>query len=266
MQRKKIRRYLKKRMDDIEKYVSVILLSNDPEAIHQLRIGYKKLRAFLRLAQLEGSAKKDFVIPEKLKAIYLIAGHVRDLQIYYQHILPFFDKGDCYPHRVLYQIAEAKCKLRGALKGITFKKSFRKLKRSAPYNISMKTWDKFIQFKTDTMKKSIMTGTFDDHLHAFKKYLKDVYYSLNVFYGSARQHAYSSSTVNAPVLIRLGDVLNTYLDWVVCLNILQKAFSERLLATDKKKLLRIRKNWIHQMIIARNVVMNLLDIKKTFII
>jgi CHAD domain-containing protein len=116
MKNKKIKLYLKKKMDFIEKYAQIILISSEPEAIHQLRVGYKKLRAFLRLVKLSSSAEKGFVIPSTLRAIYVCAGRVRDLQIYFYKISSFYNKSDSYPRLVLHQIAEARYMLLMVLK------------------------------------------------------------------------------------------------------------------------------------------------------
>lgn len=246
MKSKTIKLYLEKRMRYIEKYALVILFCSNQEAIHQLRVGYKRLRAFLRVAELESSAKKKLGVPSKLREIYKHAGEVRDLQIYYHNIFPFYDKVDSYPHQVLYQIAVAKHMLLNALKYFHFGKALKKLKKRSPDRVSRKTLDKFIQKKSKAIDRSIGTNIKDARLHALKKYLKDVSFSLQAFHGNIRNYEVIGGAVNKRELNKLSIVLNEYLDWVVGLGQLNTALSGKLSAHDKVTLQRIRRSWINK--------------------
>jgi CHAD domain-containing protein len=246
MKRKKIKRYLKKRVRYIEKYALVISFCSDPEAIHQLRVGYKKLRAFLRVAKLEASAKKDLAIPSKLREIYKCAGRVRDLQIYYHKIFPFYNKADSYPHLVLHQIAGAKYMLLNALKYFHFGKALKKLEKRVPDRLSGKTLDEFIQKKSKAIDRSIGITIRDARLHALKKYLKDVSFSLKAFHASFRNYKPIAGAMSKGELSKLSGVLNEYLDWVIGLALLNTALAGKLSVHDKTTLHRIRRSWINK--------------------
>ena len=51
------------------------------EAIHQFRVDYKKLRAFLRMVMLKMAEPRDLMIPHPLKKMYATSGEVRDRQL-----------------------------------------------------------------------------------------------------------------------------------------------------------------------------------------
>jgi len=242
MKRKRIKSYLEKRMRSFEKYAMVILSCDDMEAIHQLRVGFKKLRAFLRLATLEPSAEKQQV-PSKLKKIYKYAGAVRDLQIYYHNVVPFYHKADNYPQQVLQQIAVAKYILVKALKSFPFRRTTKQLKRKAPDRVSKKTIDRFIQKKSKAIDRSIGTNIRDARLHVLKKYLKDVFYSLKAFQAPVQSYFPIAGKGNMSELSKLSDVLNEYLDWIVGLSFLNTALSGKLSLHDKVILQGIKKNW-----------------------
>lgn len=251
MKRKWVKWYLKKRMRYIEKYAKLIVDGGDQETIHRLRIGFKKLRAFLRLARLESSAEKKLKIPSKLKKIYTYAGRVRDLQIYYENILLFYDKADRYPHHVLKQIAVAKYVLFRALKHFHFHRVIQQLKKKAPDQVSERTLDKFIQQKSNAIDRLIGTNVKAIQLHTLKKQLKDVAYGLKVFHNNDQNYFPIAGKGNIEELNKLSDLLNAYMDCVVGLTLLKTARSGKLSAHDKDVMKEIKESWIDKKVEAR---------------
>ncbi|WEK21047.1 MAG: CHAD domain-containing protein [Candidatus Pedobacter colombiensis] len=258
MKRKRVKWYLEKRMAYIEKYAKLILAGGDKEAIHQLRIGFKKLRAFLRLAGLKSSAEKRPMIPSELKQIYRYTGKVRDLQLYYHNIFPFYHKADSYPHQVLHQIAVAKGTLLTVLKDFRFYKATKRMKKKAPDGVSKRILDKFIQKKTVAIGKLTGGNIQNGRLHVLKKYLKDVSYTLKVFHTRARKYFPIAGKVNRHELDELSNILNEYLDCVVGLTLLNEALSGDLSADDADILKKIKKEWIIKKARTRRLAMVML--------
>ena len=70
----------------LKKQTKTVAEEFDMEAIHQFRVEYKKLRAFLRIISLQHETAGEIKFPKKLKRGYNIIGSVRDLQLQQQRI------------------------------------------------------------------------------------------------------------------------------------------------------------------------------------
>jgi len=71
----------------LRKHSKHIIPGFDVETIHQFRVAYKKLRAFLRMISQEHDTAGKIKISKKLKKDYNISGSIRDLQLQQQQIL-----------------------------------------------------------------------------------------------------------------------------------------------------------------------------------
>src|SRR5665647_1643877 len=71
----------------IKKHIKQVTKDFDVEAIHQFRVEYKKLRAFLRMMSQQKGNAGEIKISKKLKKGYNISGVIRDLQLQQQRIL-----------------------------------------------------------------------------------------------------------------------------------------------------------------------------------
>jgi CHAD domain-containing protein len=86
MDKGKIKRIINKHYRAIKKYIKKIEEGFNAASIHQFRVGYKKLRAFLRMLSQKDKAKGKIKMAEKLKKVYTIAGNIRDLQLQQQRV------------------------------------------------------------------------------------------------------------------------------------------------------------------------------------
>src|SRR5688572_7459944 len=77
-----------KYLQSLEKYCRRIPGSFTIEDIHDLRVDYKRLRAFTRLCQEEAHTRR-LQIPEPLRELYKAAGVVRDHQLFIAKIILF---------------------------------------------------------------------------------------------------------------------------------------------------------------------------------
>ena len=71
----------------LKKYFKHIIPDFDAEKIHEFRVEYKKLRAFLRMLSQEDEKSGEIKISKKLKKAYHISGSIRDLQLQQLRIL-----------------------------------------------------------------------------------------------------------------------------------------------------------------------------------
>ena len=87
MDQEKIKHITNNHYRKLKKHIKKISEDFDMEAIHQFRIAYKKLRAFLRMISQDHETAGEIKVSKKLKRCYNLSGSVRDLQLQQQRIL-----------------------------------------------------------------------------------------------------------------------------------------------------------------------------------
>jgi CHAD domain-containing protein len=246
MKIKKIKKYLAKKMAYIEKYMERSATAGEEEAVHRLRVGYKKLRAFLRLAALEPTAGKKLQVPPKLKLVYKYAGRLRDIQIHYRSLLPLYDKKGHYPDKLQQQMTAAGDNLRKAIKQVVVDKAIKQLQQQAPRKVSEKTLKKFTRKKSRAIDKQIVPGISDTALHNIRKSLKDITYVLKPMHTTIGYYLPIAGQENDTALGKLSRTLSKHQDHVVGLSLLDTALTMKLSRQDKTKLEQLRKKWAAQ--------------------
>lgn len=155
----------------------------ETESIHKLRVEYKKLRAFLRMISEEKAVDEKINIPGKLKKGYHIAGSIRDLQLQCQLIL-MLTKEEIKPPKAYLKLLEKNIeKLKPEFSGIPLTQELEKIsdksKGAAIPKFSETLPHNFIDANCTAIIEIINTKDFIDiTMHAIRKYLKDIFYTL----------------------------------------------------------------------------------------
>ncbi len=166
-------------------YSREMVLDFDKETIHNLRVEYKKLRAFFRLVN-ESTAKPLLQIPKKLKAVYSLAGALRDQQLQEirvketaQHRLSRLPGNYFLPGR---QITEIKSGLRELLAANPLKKCKRKTGEAHLLGFTLDSFPEYFQHKCSAARGILLSGVLtDERIHAVRKILKDLVYNLEIY-------------------------------------------------------------------------------------
>jgi len=235
MRTKKIKRLLQKKMRYIEKYASLSIAGDDEETIHQLRVGFKKLRAFIRLAKLGATATKQLHIPFQLKKLYKQAGALRNLQVYYHRIGSFYKNAAIDPAKILTQIEQAKYPLFKTINHFHFHKTVKGMEGALPKRLNSKILRKFIRNNSKAIDKLWGTAMSDDDLHSLRKHLKDITYNVQSFHSNIQKYLPIMGKTNKEELNKLMDILGEYHDWVACLFLLDAAGSGKAIEPIKKR-------------------------------
>jgi CHAD domain-containing protein len=145
----------------------------DVELIHDLRVAYKKLRAFVRLMQEE---ERSLQMPDDIKLLYRSCGTVRDLQLVieklkeHQETIPQFIKG------LHHELFNAKELLVMHIEDVSVRKSIREIEDRLPAELTEEMLRRFIQRKLATIHILLLALEHEDELHAIRKALKDLVY------------------------------------------------------------------------------------------
>jgi len=177
----------------LEKYLSTFeqelfraVNTEDEEAIHDLRVSIKKIRALFLFIEESGFAniKSDYPYLKKLKKIFKKAGKLREVHIHknlYQHYAQ--QTGKDFPGLMEYldnMEEESREDYHGSMPGIRLRKFYHQadtLERAIK-EISRSTLNKklliFIQSRVETCYGYMLEPHYERHLHQIRKYLKHI--------------------------------------------------------------------------------------------
>ena len=243
MKSQKIRKTLKKHMRHMEQCASLWLYTDDGEAIHQLRVEYKKMRALIRLERLGTPAGRKITIPRNLKKLYKNAGEVRSLQIYYRSVVPFFENAHGYRADILQQIDVAKSKLIIKIRHFHFHKTLKSIEKHTPKRITDAMLKKFVEGKSQMMEDILLEKGSDEQIHLARKCLKDIIYAGQPFDEPIRRWLPMAGRKSEDELDKLVADLNNHQEYVVNLSLLNKSLLETGATEDRDVLRKIKLKW-----------------------
>ena len=81
MNKQVIQHIIKGHYKKIKKQLNNIPAAFNPKDIHQFRVTYKKLRAFLRMISMQNKTDDKLNISKSIKSCYHLSGLLRDFQI-----------------------------------------------------------------------------------------------------------------------------------------------------------------------------------------
>lgn len=184
MKRAYLAEVIKKHGRRIKKYGELLPGSFDTEMIHELRIEYKKLRAFLRLLKMDPRTGQLIMSPD-FKALYAAAGQVRDLQLFLPPVIVRAEKDNTplpvyigYLQRRLFQEKEA---LVEAVEKLKAGKALDHITDALPSSLNDAAIRKFIHRKVAAIQVILLALEKDKELHTIRKQLKDIIYNIRIF-------------------------------------------------------------------------------------
>ncbi|NML19392.1 CHAD domain-containing protein [Pseudoflavitalea sp. G-6-1-2] len=143
------------------------------DMIHDLRVAYKKLRAFIRLLQV---ADRKLQLPDDLKLIYRSCGTVRDLQLVLEKLEPQEDSFPKFIKSLHHDLFLAKELLVLNIEDVSVSSSIKELREKLPSKIDEDTVRQFVQQKIASIKILLLALEHEEELHGIRKALKDLIY------------------------------------------------------------------------------------------
>lgn len=236
---------LHKKLRGISKNAEKAISSFDAEAIHDLRVSYKKLRAFTRLLD----TKEKMKLPGTLKAIYNTAGALRNQQIYLRDVEAFCRQSGnsltSYARTIAEEIEKNKHAFKTAVENISFDSIEERLEKKLPENLTDEIVIEFIENKQRDISTLFIFRHTQTSLHTIRKHLKDILYVLGVFKDDGSFKA--PAVLKKQGLKKLAEALGIYMDVCTNLAILESTLSGQLAKSDKQTLLRLQKTWVKEM-------------------
>ena len=235
----------------LKKRIKTVTENFDVEAIHQFRVAYKKLRAFLRMISQQQETAGEIKISKKLKKGYDISGSVRDLQLQQQRILEATKQELKKPQAYISLLQKEIKKLKPELSEIFLEKpvtaSKKKTDASIPDEFKLNSFRNFVQKKWEAIYAIIASRHFsDDNIHAIRKSLKDLFYNLKIYEGV--EHELLSLSIwkgkDGQYFIKLLDELGSFQDKYTAIALLKSYWLNSLNKYNRELLEQIKKGWV----------------------
>lgn len=247
MKRQAMEDVVDKYMRDIEKCSNRLPGSFDTEDNHDLRVAYKKIRAFLRLLQLESNAG-DLRIPAGLKALYHSAGNVRDIQLFLEEInrspvaadLPSFV--NCYNQKLFTYKEEAV----EAIEAAHLKKITHSIKKKLPHQLQDDTVRKFSRRKVAAIHILLLAVDNETDLHSIRKQLKDIIYTIRIYEHDWGVPFPAVAWKSEKELNDMASTLGDFNDRCLAVSLLQSECSDTCNIEERRSLFHLQKNWTQQ--------------------
>lgn len=172
---------MERRLRRVRNACKKMLHAFDAEAIHQFRVGIKKLRALFRLLNA-GRKDKSFSIGKNLRSVYERSGIVRCLQLQQQTVVQLCrDLELQVPHAYLAALAVqesvARVKLKEQAKLVSFRTVLQKSRKQLEKKPDPATIENFVAVNKHALLKTLLASRrTDEDLHNLRKLLKDLIY------------------------------------------------------------------------------------------
>lgn len=238
---------IKSHQRKLKKQLGHIATAYDPEQLHDFRVTFKKTRAFIRMLAGEVDDHKKIKISKRIKSFYSLAGRLRDLHLLQQHITEI--TGTKLPLEYLEllkkEIANTKQLLLKEIAANSIAKTWKKIKH-VPDKLSTKDFYKYAKEKWEDANKIVVAGNFaEQHLHAVRKNLKDLFYNLNAVKSTTKKklskHLPAGTDENKLNLLLTG--LGNFQDKCTAVNLLNSSVIKSLDNPDKEALTQVKRKW-----------------------
>lgn len=247
MKREALEEVVDRHISKIEKCSNHLPGSFDQEDIHDLRVNYKKVRAFLRLLQLEKGAG-DLAIPAKLKSLYHHGGHVRDWQLFLDelHRVEVAAKIPACMRRLNQQLFTYKEQAVHAVETTHFKKLLHGIIKELPRQLHDSTFNKFMQQKIAAIHILLLAADNEKDLHSIRKQIKDIAYIMRIYESDWGIPFPGVEWKSEKELSDMASELGDFNDRCLAISLLQSGYSDDCDNDEKKQLQELQSTWVQQ--------------------
>lgn len=217
--------------------------------IHQWRVEYKKLRAFLRMITAAVSDHVPHITPD-LKKIYAAAGVVREFQVF-ESDFPTrsntnWNELPIYHSLLLNHLFAAKEEFVKRTDIFSFEREKARWLIMPPDYLTTDIVQKFVQQRITAIRLILLAPDDDAAFHSIRKHLKDIIYGMRVFTEVWGIPFPVTAWKTDKKLIDATDALGLYNDQCTALSFFEDKYIGELPAEEKNRLLLIKEEWLRQ--------------------
>ncbi len=248
----------------LKKRSAKIAESFDPEAIHQFRVEYKKLRAFLRALMWNERTAVEIKAGRNLKKAFIISGSIRDLQLQQERVKAVTEAEPQRPQSYLNllekEVEKLKPELFEILSGHPVAESKKKTDPGLPDLFQLTSFQYFVAKQWASIRATLASGYFsDERIHGIRKILKDLFYNLEKYGGP--EHTLLSVSVavmrgkDISYYTQLLEELGNFQDQCNAIALVKSYWLTRLNSHDRELMERVKKNWIKDKITMKQLLL-----------
>jgi len=247
MKREALEQVVDKHINNIEKHSNKLPGSFDQEDIHDLRVNYKKVRAFLRLLQFEKDAG-NLHIPDKLKSLYHHGGTVRDWQLF---LVEISDAGlaeklpDCM-HRWRKQLFTYKEQTVHAIEIMHFKRMLQGIIKELPRQLQDDTVKRFMHQRIAAIHILLLAADNEKDLHSIRKQIKDIIYCISIYEKDWGIPFPFQGFMGKKELSDMASTLGDFNDQCLAISLLQPSYINKCNIEEQHILRNLQMKWLHQ--------------------
>jgi len=232
--------------------VSGILSSFKEEDIHEFRVEFKKIRAFLRLVQSGLKQGKKIRISGRLKKFYKNIGCIRVIQLQRKKIIKASNNMEGIRPEEYFSMLELEKTIyqKAAKKIMKHKKKLNKEMHSIitalPAEVKRKSISNFTEMKLSAVQKITQQGSIpEESLHEIRKTMKDLMYNQRFIqkYSHGEEFLLAKNQDITNITMLLGD----FHDTCVAINQLESDCTKLISTSSEKYLLsKLKDKWQHE--------------------
>ena len=263
MKRKKLRSIFRKNIIAIQRHSHRAFLVDSEEDIHQLRLAFKKTRAFARLLSFADSVDRRKSLTG-LKEIYRAAGKLRDLQILQQSVSAHSEilniRDSLYLKSLASRIVGAKATVYSLIQGFSFDSVVATLLKKIPPKVRMKVVREYIENRLAAISVNLLKRLNDVQIHQVRRLLKDIDYCMASL--PANKNGLTRLRKGRRKIKKLASLLGAYHDACVSETHLRSAASDTQEAGEATILRKLKKKNTFQKHLLKETVIQQLYIFK----
>ncbi|MDQ6889024.1 MAG: CHAD domain-containing protein [Bacteroidota bacterium] len=222
------------------------------ETLHQFRVEYKKLRAFLRMLS-KNEAGLKIKVSKKLKKVYTISGSIRDLQLQQERIAEAsktpIKKPRAYLTLLKKEIEKLQAELSEMIREKPVNESKKKTDSHLPDEFTLTSFKNFIQEKRSGIEAIVLSGYFsDDRIHSIRKKLKDLVYNMKEYKDAAADMVSAGiwAQKDETYFKQLLEELGSFQDKCTAIDLLKSHGLSGLNSNNQQQLLQIKNRWMRE--------------------
>jgi CHAD domain-containing protein len=221
MKKKDLKKIIIKKIADIRKSTAQVISVDEKESIHELRVGFKKFRAFIRLLRNKKNTKY-LRIPERLKSLYKRAGALRDRQLCLDLIVSHSGKEmqqSVFFDQLSKEIMTRKRSLKRHAGAFSFEKLQTSIEVHLPEKFSRKSMRKYFKRQKDFCVDTLFEPDSDEKFHTIRKRIKDILYNAGLL---KKENIAGPIVQKEKKLKRIQDIVGKYNDSRIALSFLNE--------------------------------------------
>lgn len=209
-----------------------------PEAVHNARVEFKKLRALLRLLIYDADSK--YRIAPALVRCYHALGPVRNLQLFIPHWQSLFPETSFYLESKIKSLQQAQQDwIKMEEKG-QWQKGLIELEQEVPSRLTITGYQKFLQLKLTAIRIYLLSDPEETELHSIRKIVKDCFYVMRLNSQEWKMPAVIPPDLSLKSLPLLADELGLFNDACTMLNLLNADWHQSWNQEDREKMTRLQ--------------------------